>query len=66
MGGRFGLVTIDPGLRAAGTIGRSACTASASALAGTQALTMDLPAFMKAFTDETAYAQVRRRVRRRK
>jgi allantoin racemase len=27
--------------------------------AGTQALKMDLPSFMKAFTDETAYAQVR-------
>ena len=58
MGGRLGLVTIDPvfvpwhdrQIRMHGLGER---------YAGTQALKMDLPSFMKAFTDETAYAQVR-------
>ena len=58
MGGRLGLVTIDPvfvpwhdrQIRMHGLGER---------YAGTQALKMNLPAFMKAFTDETAYAQVR-------
>ncbi len=58
MGGRFGLVTIDPifvpwhdrQIRLHGLGER---------FAGTVALKMDLPSFMKAFTDETAYAQVR-------
>ena len=58
MAGRFGLVTIDPifvpwhdrQVRMHGLSER---------YAGTVALKMNLPAFMKAFTDETAYAQVR-------
>jgi allantoin racemase len=58
MGGRLGLVTIDPvfvpwhdrQVRMHGLGER---------YVGTQALKMNLPAFMKAFTDETAYAQVR-------
>jgi len=58
IGGRLGLVTIDPvfvswhdrQIRLHGLGER---------YAGTQALKMNLPAFMKAFTDETAYAQVR-------
>jgi hypothetical protein len=58
MGGRLGLVTIDPvfvpwhdrQIRMHGLSER---------YAGTQALKMNLPSFMKAFTDETAYAQVR-------
>ncbi len=58
MGGRFGLVTIDPvfvpwhdrQVRMHGLGER---------YAGTKALKMDLPAFMKAFTDQKAYAEVR-------
>jgi len=58
MGGRLGLVTIDPvfvpwhdrQIRLHGLSER---------YAGTQALTLNLAAFMKAFTDETAYVEVR-------
>lgn len=58
LGGRLGLVTIDPvfvpwhdrQIRMHGLGER---------YAGTQALKMNLPAFMKAFTDDTAYAEVR-------
>jgi Asp/Glu/hydantoin racemase len=58
MGGRLGLVTIDPifvpwhdrQIRMHGLGER---------FAGTMALKMNLPAFMRAFTDETVYAQVR-------
>jgi allantoin racemase len=58
MGHRFGLVTIDPifipwhdrQVRNYGLTER---------YAGTTALKMDLPAFMKAFTDKDAYAAVR-------
>lgn len=57
MAGRFGLVTIDPifvpwhdrQVRMHGLGER---------YAGTVALKMNLPGFMKAFTDEMAYAQV--------
>ena len=58
MGRRLGLVTIDPvfvdwherQVRAHGLEQR---------VAGVRALRMDLPAFMRAFTDEAAYAKVR-------
>jgi Asp/Glu/hydantoin racemase len=58
MGGRLGLVTIDPcfvdwherQVRAHGLGER---------VAGVRALRMDLPGFMRAFTDEASYAKVR-------
>jgi allantoin racemase len=58
MGGRIGLLTIDPifvtwherQVRMLGLEQR---------VAGIRAIKVDLPGFMKAFTDETAYAQVR-------
>lgn len=58
IGQSFGLVTIDPifipwherQVRSAGLVDRHA---------GTTALKMNLPAFMKAFTDRHAYAEVR-------
>jgi Asp/Glu/hydantoin racemase len=58
MGGRIGLVTIDPifvtwherQVRMLGLEQR---------VAGIRAIKVDLPGFMKAFTDETAYSQVR-------
>jgi allantoin racemase len=58
LGHRFGLVTVDPvfipwhdrQVRSHGLAER---------YAGIGTLTMDLPAFMKAFTDERAYADVR-------
>lgn len=58
VGRRFGLVTIDPmfidwherQVRAHGLEAR---------VAGVRAIHADLPGFMRAFTDETAYAQVR-------
>jgi allantoin racemase len=58
MGGRIGLVTIDPifidwherQVRMLGLEQR---------VAGIRAIKVDLPGFMRAFTDETAYAQVR-------
>jgi allantoin racemase len=58
MGRRLGLVTIDPvfvdwherQMRAHGLEQR---------VAGVRALRMDLPSFMRAFTDEAAYAKVR-------
>lgn len=58
MGRRFGLVTIDPmfidwherQVRAHGLEAR---------VAGVRAIHADLAGFMSAFTDETAYAQVR-------
>ena len=58
MGQRFGLVTIDPIFipwhdRQVRTHGLS------DRYAGTTALKMNLPAFMKAFTDRQAYAEVR-------
>lgn len=58
LGHRFGLVTIDPVFvpwhdRQVKTYGL------ADRYVGTTALKMDLPAFMQAFTDETAYARVR-------
>jgi Asp/Glu/hydantoin racemase len=58
LGHRFGLVTIDPVFvpwhdRQVKTYGL------ADRYAGTTALKMDLPAFMQAFTDETAYARIR-------
>ena len=58
MGQCFGLVTIDPIFvpwhdRQVRTYGL------AERYAGTRALKMDLPAFMKAFTDKRAYAAVR-------
>jgi allantoin racemase len=58
MGGRLGLVTIDPAFVdwherqiAAHCLGER--------VAGVRALQMDLPGFMRAFTDEASYAQVR-------
>ena len=58
MGGRLGLVTIDPvfiawherQVRAHGLEQR---------VAGVRAIQMDLPGFMRAFTDEASYARVR-------
>jgi allantoin racemase len=58
MGGRFGLVTIDPvfidwherQVRAQGLDDR---------VAGVRAIKMDLPGFMRAFTEESSYAKVR-------
>jgi len=58
MGGRLGLVTIDPvfidwherQVRAHGLGQR---------VAGVRAIKMDLPGFMRAFTEEASYAQVR-------
>jgi Asp/Glu/hydantoin racemase len=58
MGGRIGLVTIDPifidwherQIRMLGLEQR---------VAGIRAIKVDLPGFMRAFTDETAYSQVR-------
>ena len=58
LGGRLGLVTVDPvfvpwhdrQVRMHGLSER---------YAGTMALKMNLPAFMKAFTDDAAYAEVR-------
>jgi Asp/Glu/hydantoin racemase len=58
MGRRFGLVTIDPAFidwheRQVHAHGIS------QRVAGVRAIQMDLPGFMRAFTDEEAYAQVR-------
>jgi Asp/Glu/hydantoin racemase len=58
MGRRFGLVTIDPAFidwheRQVHAHGIS------QRVAGVSAIQMDLPGFMRAFTDEDAYAQVR-------
>jgi Asp/Glu/hydantoin racemase len=58
MGGRLGLVTIDPAFidwheR------QIAAHCLAARVAGVRALQMDLPRFMRAFTDETTYTKVR-------
>jgi Asp/Glu/hydantoin racemase len=58
MGGRLGLVTVDP-VFVAWHDRQVRQHGLGERYVGTTALRMNLPAFMKAFTDETTYAQVR-------
>ena len=58
MGYRLGLVTIDP-IFIAWHERQVRMYGLGERVVGTTALKMDLPSFMKAFTDETAYASVR-------
>jgi Asp/Glu/hydantoin racemase len=58
MGHRIGLITIDPVFIEWHERQIASCGLGAR-VTGVRAIHMDLPAFMRAFTDETAYAQAR-------
>jgi allantoin racemase len=58
MGGQLGLVTIDPAF-VDWHERQIAAHCLAERVAGVRALQMDLPGFMRAFTDEASYAKVR-------